>query len=54
MLLQMLQLLSHDKSPLIHSLYPQVHQLPIEIPEALLDLLIIRKPDWTSPIWTAL
>jgi len=46
--------LSRNKMHLFRSLYPQAHMLPTEIPEALLDLLIIRKPDWRSPIWTTL
>ncbi len=27
---------------------------PVVIPEALLDLLLIKRPDWTCPSWTEL
>ena len=33
---------------------PQAAREPTPIPEALLDLLLIKRPDWTSPGWTEL
>ena len=46
--------LSRDNLALFRSLHPQANQNPTAIPEALLDLLIISKPDWTSKHWTDL
>lgn len=46
--------LSRDKQSLFHSLYPQANQEPVAIPAALLDVLVITKPDWTSLAWTQL
>ena len=39
---------------LFKSLHPQAHPVPTDILAALLDLLIIRKPDWLSTSWTQL
>ena len=33
---------------------PQAAAEPTAVPEPLLDLLLIRKPDWTCPSWTEL
>ena len=46
--------LSRNNLPLFQSLYPQADQESSLIPESLLDLLIISKPDWTSKNWTEL
>ena len=46
--------LSRDNLALFCSLHPQANQNPTAIPEALLHLLIISKPDWTSKRWTDL
>ena len=46
--------LSRDNLTLFRSLLPQAASEPTGIPEALLDLLLVAKPDWTSPHWTAL
>jgi len=46
--------LSRNNHHLFRSLYPQAMQHPTAIPENLLDLLIVSKPDWTSPHWTQL
>jgi len=46
--------LSRNKIPLFRSLHPQAQLHPSVIPEALLDLLIVQKPDWLSPTWTML
>ncbi len=34
--------------------HPQAAREPVVIPEALLDLLLVKRPDWTSPSWTEL
>jgi len=46
--------LSRNKLHLFQSTSPQANHHPTGIPEDLLDLLIITKPDWTSPSWTKL
>ena len=33
---------------------PRVRKLLCEVPVALIELLVIRKPDWTSPSWSQL
>ncbi len=39
--------LSHDNLPLFRALLPQALPNPTPIPAELLDLLTLRKPDWT-------
>ena len=46
--------ISRNKMTLFHTLLPQANHEPTVIPEALLDLLIISRPDWTSTHWTEL
>lgn len=46
--------LSRNNEALFHSLLPQAAPEPTPIPEALLDLLVISRPDWTSKSWTSL
>ncbi len=46
--------LSRNKITLFHSLYPQAKKEPVDIPAAILDLLVVLKPDWTSHTWTQL
>ena len=46
--------LSRDNVPLFRTLYPQAQLHPTVIPSALLDLLIVEKPDWLSTSWTEL
>ena len=46
--------LSRNNMSLFKSLYPQAQPAPTDIPTALLDLLIVRKPDWLSASWTEL
>ena len=46
--------LSRDNLPLFQSLYPQADQEASQIPESLIDMLILSKPDWTSKNWTEL
>ena len=33
---------------------PQAQLSPTPLPPELLDLTIVKKPDWTSPVWTGL
>ncbi len=46
--------LSRDNRKLFHSLYPQAKEEPVAIPSALLDVLVVSKPDWTAQSWTQL
>jgi hypothetical protein len=46
--------LSRNNLSLFRALYPQANPEPTAIPEALLDLLVITKPDWISKRWTEL
>lgn len=46
--------LSRNKRHVFHALLPQANPGQTPIPEALLDLLILSKPDWTSKHWTEL
>ena len=46
--------LSRDNLPLFLSLHLQADKETTQIPESLLDLLILSKPDWTSRPWTSL
>ena len=46
--------LSRDTVPLFRTLHPQAQLHPMDIPSALLDLLIVEKPDWLSASWTEL
>ena len=46
--------LSRNRLSLFRTLHPQANQEPTAIPEALLDLLIVSRPDWTSKHWTEL
>ena len=34
--------------------YPQAQPAASQVPPELVDLLILAKPDWTSPVWTKL
>ena len=40
--------LPRDNVPLFRTLHPQAQLHPTDIPSALLDLLIVEKPDWLS------
>lgn len=44
--------LSRDNLLLFSHLLPQA--LPSQVPPSLLDLLLVRKPDWGSPLWIVL
>ena len=46
--------LSRNDLPLFISLHSQASQLPTTIPAALLELLIVSRPNWTSQHWTEL
>ncbi len=46
--------LSRNNLKLFHSLYPQAYSSPATIPEALLDVLMLKKPNWNSRNWTGL
>ena len=46
--------LSRNNLHLFTSLHSQASQLPATIPAALLDLLIVSRPNWTSQHWTEL
>ena len=46
--------LSRDKCALFLQLFPQASPQPTAIPAALLDLIILTKPDWTESSWTEL
>ena len=43
--------LSRNNLPLFFKHYPQANHKPSTIPYNLLDLLVLSKPDWTSPLW---
>jgi len=45
---------SRDKLSTFRSLFPQANSQPTPIPEAIVDLLVITRPDWTSPQWSTL
>jgi len=44
--------LSRDRLIDFRSFITQAQEQPPSIPVELLDLLVITKPDWTSPVWT--
>ena len=46
--------LSRNKLDIFHSIYPQANSSPAPLPAALLNLLLLSKPDWTSWSWTEL
>ena len=46
--------LSRDNLPVFRSLHPQALTEPTYIPEEVLDLLLVSKPDWTSGRWSSL
>ena len=46
--------LSRNKLNHFHAHLPQAAESPTPIPQGLLDLTIISKPDWTSTHWTDL
>ena len=45
--------LSRDNLSLFRSRYPRANSSPAIIPEAVLDLLLLREPDWTCKRWTS-
>ena len=46
--------LSRNNATLFLCLHPQAAKEPTPIPEALLNLLLVSKPDWMSQHWTNL
>ena len=46
--------LSRNNLLLFRSLLPQAASQPIRISPALIQLLLVSRPDWTSPHWTDL
>lgn len=44
--------LSRNKLPLFRLLHPQAAAVPSAIPEELLDLLLLSRPDWNSRRWS--
>lgn len=43
--------LSRDNLPLFFSLAPQADKIPVVIPDHLIQVLAVEKPDWTSSCW---
>lgn len=46
--------LSRNDSDYFLAHYPQAQRKPTYLPPELLDLTIVQRPDWTSPLWTGL
>ncbi len=46
--------LSRDKLTLFRDVCPQAKEEPAAIPAAVVDVLVVSKPDWTSASWTGL
>ena len=46
--------LSRNQMALFRSLCPQACGDPVSIPVEVLDVLVVSKPDWTSPSWSGL
>ncbi len=44
--------LSRDNLSVFRSLHPQAEEQPTALPAAMLDLILLREPDWTSRNWT--
>ena len=44
--------LSRDNLIAFRSLHPQAEERPTALPAAMLDLILLREPDWTSRNWT--
>ena len=44
--------LSRDNMRRFHLQAPQASRTPTPIPPAVVDLLVHRQPDWTSPLWS--
>ena len=51
---QIADALSRNNMPCFFTALPQASPQAVAIPPALMDLLVLRKPDWTSPSWTKL
>ena len=46
--------LSHNNAPSFMSQVPHACRQPSEVPQELVELLLMRRPDWTSQSWTVL
>ena len=46
--------LSKDNLSYFLSNHPQANENPSSLPQELLDLIVVVKPDWTSVSWTSL
>ena len=46
--------LSCNNATLFLSKVPNADKIPTHIPQELMELLVIQKPDWTSQSWTTL
>ena len=46
--------LSRNNMHAFFSFCPQANKTPIVVPDTMVDLLLISRPDWTSPAWTGL
>ena len=46
--------LSRDNLACFLSRHPQASPVPTPLPQELVDLMLISRPDWTSPRWTEL
>ena len=51
---QLADALSRDNYQYFESHYPQAQRLASPIPQALVNLLMVSKPDWTSQHWSSL
>ena len=46
--------LSRNNTPSFMSQVPHACRQPSEVPQELVELLLTRRPDWTSQSWTVL
>ena len=46
--------LSRDNLALFFQVSPMATREPTTVPQALIDMLVVQCPDWTSPSWVAL
>ena len=46
--------ISRNNLSLFSQVLPGASPQPCPIPQSLVELLIVQRPDWTSPSWTAL
>ena len=46
--------ISRNNLSLLFQVWPDTSPQPTAIPQTLVDLLVVRRPDWTSPSWVTL